>query len=129
MAPSSRFAASSKSSVAYLDLNFAALLKKQTTLPSLVYAGIPYQVFGQRSGALSWTIAWTRLARARSGSFIAVIAARSARSPSALLLLARSSAFSSWARAFIAAFSSAVNPLDFFVGVLSVIANHLHDSD
>ena len=35
MEPSSSFAASSKPSVAYLELNFAALLKKQTTLPSL----------------------------------------------------------------------------------------------
>ena len=34
MTPSSMFAASSKPSVAYLDLNLAALLKKQTTLPS-----------------------------------------------------------------------------------------------
>ena len=35
MAPSSRFALSLKPSVAYLDLNFCALWKKQTTLPSL----------------------------------------------------------------------------------------------
>jgi len=35
MAPWSRFAASSKPNVAYLELNFPALLKKQTTLPSL----------------------------------------------------------------------------------------------
>jgi hypothetical protein len=34
MAPSSRFALSLKPSVAYLDLNFCALWKKQTTLPS-----------------------------------------------------------------------------------------------
>ena len=34
MAPSSRLAASLKPSVAYLDLNFAPLWKKQTTLPS-----------------------------------------------------------------------------------------------
>src|SRR5713226_1514400 len=44
MAPSSRFAVSLKPSVAYLVLNFCALWKKQTTLPSLAYAGIPYQV-------------------------------------------------------------------------------------
>jgi len=44
MAPSSRFAASSKPIVAYLDLNLTAGLKKQTTLPSLAYAGVPYQV-------------------------------------------------------------------------------------
>ena len=51
MAPSSRFAASSKPCVAYLELNFFALSTKQTTLPSLAYAGIPYQVFGDWSGA------------------------------------------------------------------------------
>ncbi len=36
MAPSSRFAASLKPSVAYLELNFCALWKKQRTLPSLL---------------------------------------------------------------------------------------------
>ena len=35
MVPSSRFAATSKPNVAYLDLNLCALWKKQTTLPSL----------------------------------------------------------------------------------------------
>src|SRR5688572_10537170 len=53
MAPSSRFAASVKLNVAYLVLNFSALWKWQTTLPTLAYAGIPYQVFGERSGALA----------------------------------------------------------------------------
>lgn len=43
--------------VAYLDLNLAALWKKQTTLPSLAYAGIPYQVLGERAGALVLMIA------------------------------------------------------------------------
>src|SRR5215218_10454053 len=120
MAPLSRFAASSKPNVAYLELNFPALLKKQTTLPSFAYAGIPYQVFGQRAGALAVTIAWSRLAMARSDPFIAAIAASTSRSPSARFLLARSSAFSSWARAFIAARSSPVNPLaDFFVSFLA----------
>src|SRR3989338_3417789 len=42
-APSSRDAVSLKPRVAYLVLNFCALWKKQTTLPSLAYAGIPYQ--------------------------------------------------------------------------------------
>src|SRR5512132_3327740 len=60
MLPSSRFAASSKPNVAYLEPNFSALLKKQTTLPSLAYAGIPYQVFGERPGALALTRAWIR---------------------------------------------------------------------
>src|SRR5262249_28343842 len=53
MAPSSRFASSLKPNVAYLVLNLCALWKKQTTLPSLAYAGIPYQVFGERAGALA----------------------------------------------------------------------------
>src|ERR687898_246281 len=52
MAPSSRFALSLKPSVAYRDLNLAALWKKQTTSPSLAYAGIPYHVLGARSGAV-----------------------------------------------------------------------------
>src|SRR6187455_861450 len=56
---------------------------------------------------------------ARSDPFIAAIAASRSRSPSARFLLARASAFSSWARAFIAARSSAVNPLD--VLVLAVV--------
>src|SRR3546814_9566538 len=47
MVPSSRFAVSLKPNVAYLDLNLCALWKKQTTLPSIAYAGIPYQVFGR----------------------------------------------------------------------------------
>src|SRR5258706_9681559 len=56
--PSSRFAESLKPRVAYLVLNFDAFWKKQTTLPSLLaYAGIPYQVFGERAGALALMIA------------------------------------------------------------------------
>src|SRR5207302_4308538 len=67
MAPSSSFASSLKPNVAYLDLNFCALWKKQTTLPSLLaYAGIPYQVVGERAGALALMMAWSRLAMARS---------------------------------------------------------------
>ena len=54
MAPSSRFALSLKPNVAYLVLNFWPLWKKQTTLSSLAYAGIPYQVFGERAGALAF---------------------------------------------------------------------------
>ena len=38
-----------KPNVAYRVLNFCAFWKKQTTLPSLAYAGIPYQVFGERA--------------------------------------------------------------------------------
>src|SRR6185503_2502575 len=58
----------------------------------------------------------------RSVPVIAAIAASTSRSPSSLLLFARASAFTSWARALIAAFSSAVNPVDFLV---VAIANHL----
>ena len=53
MAPSSRFAVSLKPNVAYLVLNFCPLWTKQTTLPSLAYAGIPYQVLGERPAALA----------------------------------------------------------------------------
>src|SRR5262249_44821335 len=60
MAPLSRFAWSLKPRVAYLDLNLAALWKKHTTLPSFAYAGIPYQVRGERAGAVDLTIAWRR---------------------------------------------------------------------
>ena len=98
------------------EAQISALVKKQTILPSLLaYAGIPYQVFGERAGALSLMIAWSRLAMARSGSCIAAIAASTALSPSAFSLFARASAFSSWARAFIAARSSSVNPSDFLL--------------
>src|SRR6266513_1295390 len=55
--PSSRFALSLKPNVAYLALNLCALWKKQTTLPSLAYAGIPYHVFGERPGALALMMA------------------------------------------------------------------------
>src|SRR6266852_7981125 len=84
MAPSSRFALSLKPSVAYLVLNFCALWKKQTTLPSLAYAGIPYQSLGERDGALALMIAWSRSPMARSGSGISAIFASTALSPSAL---------------------------------------------
>src|SRR6187397_333416 len=84
---------------------------------------MPYQVLGQRSGADAVTIAWIRLAMARSRPFMPAIASSRARSPSALFLLARASAFCSWARAFIAARSSAVNaPDDVAVVVLLLVA-------
>src|SRR5205807_8834145 len=65
-APSSSFAVSLKPNVPYLDLNFCAGWKKQTTLPSLAYAGIPYQVLGERAGALAVMTAWSRSPTARS---------------------------------------------------------------
>src|SRR3989454_12618042 len=127
MAPSSRFALSLKPNVAYLVLNFCALWKKQTTLPSLAYAGIPYQSFGERTGALALMMAWSRSPTARSGAGIAAIFASTALSSSAL----PAAALSSRARSRIAAFSSSVNPFDalpvvlfadFFAGFLSAIA-------
>src|SRR5215467_14032101 len=72
-APSSRFASSLNPNVAYLVLNFCALWKKQTTLPSLAYAGIPYQSLGERVGAQALMIAWSRLHMVRSGSGISAI--------------------------------------------------------
>src|SRR5215212_10149088 len=84
MAPSSRFALSLKLNVAYLVLNFWALWKKQTTLPSLAYAGIPYQVLGESPGALALMMAWSRSALARSGPGISAIFASTSLSPSAL---------------------------------------------
>src|SRR5437868_2000729 len=83
MAPSSRFASCMKPNVAYLVLNFCALWKKQTTLPSLAYAGIPYQSLGERAGALALMSAWSRSPMARSGSGIAAMLASTALSPSA----------------------------------------------
>src|SRR5947208_7129454 len=114
IAPSSRFAPSLKPNVAYLVLNFCALWKKQTTLPSLAYAGIPYQSLGERTGALALMIAWSRLPMARSGSGISAIFASTALSPSAFSARGprRADAFNSWWRAFIAARSSSVHPSD-----------------
>src|SRR5512135_1352763 len=119
----SRFALSLKPSVAYLVLNFWALWKKQTTLPSLAYAGIPYQVFGERAGALALMIAWSRSAMERSGSDISAILASTSLSPSALFLVARASAFSSWARVLIAPRSSSVNPLTFLSTAVVLLAD------
>src|ERR1700735_2037948 len=84
MAPSSRFAACMKPSVAYLVLNFCALWKKQTTLPSLEYAGIPYQSRGVRDDVLAVMIGGSRSPRARSSPGIAASVASTALSPSAL---------------------------------------------
>src|SRR6266545_3455222 len=140
MAPSSRFALSLKPNVAYLVLNFCAPWKKQTTLPSFAYAGIPYQVLGERAGALALMMAWSRSAMARSRAGISAIFASTSLSPSALPARGprRAAAFSSWARSLIAARSSSVNPLDalpvvlladcclpVFAGFLSAIAKLL----
>src|ERR1051326_2974660 len=113
MVPWSRFALSLKPNVAYLALNFCALWKKQTTLPSLAYAGIPYHVLGARAGALALTSAWTRWAMARSDSGISAIFASTSLSPSAFVAPGprRASALNSRTCSLIAARSSSVNPL------------------
>src|SRR5207247_10568496 len=123
--PSSRFALSLKPNVAYLVLNLCALWKKQTTLPSLAYAGIPYQVLGERAGALALMMAWSRSAMARSGFGISAIFASTSLSPSAFFARGprRASAFSSWARSFIAARSSSVNPLTALPVTVALLAD------
>ncbi len=77
---------------------------------------------------MAMTMAWNRLAMARSGAGIsAILASRSFNAASL-----SEAAFSSFARSFIAAFSSAVNPEDdvsgaavrlagFFVSVMAGI--------
>jgi hypothetical protein len=70
-------------------------------------------------------IAWSRLAMARSGFGISAIFASTSPSPSALSCFAprRASAFSSWARSLIAARSSSVNPLDFLLVAVVLLAD------
>src|SRR5712692_5070152 len=123
--PSSRFALSLKPNVAYLDLNLCALWKRQTTLPSLAYAGIPYQVLGESAGALGLMMAWRRSAMARSGFGISAIFASTSLSPSAFFACGprRASAFSSWTRSFIAARSSSVNPLTALPVTVALLAD------
>src|SRR5690348_13011334 len=112
MSPSSRLALSLKPSVAYLVLNFRAGWKKQTTLPSLAYAGCPYQVRGARAGAAALTMAWIRSAMTRSGSDISAIFASRSLSPSASLAREPRLPFTSLARSRIAARSASVKPLE-----------------
>src|SRR5258708_5031462 len=83
MRPSSRAALSLKPSVAYLVLNFCASWKKQTTLPSLAYAGIPYHSFAESPGALALMMEWSRSPMARSGADIPAIFATTPLSPPA----------------------------------------------
>ncbi len=64
------------------------------------------------------TIAWTRSARTRSGAGISAILARTSLSPSPLPFFERA-AFNSFARSFIAARSSAVNPVFLLFAMVS----------
>src|SRR5437870_4799420 len=123
--PSSRFALSLKPNVAYLALNLCALWKKQTTLPSLAYAGIPYQVLGERAGALALMMAWSRSAMARSGFGISGIFASTSLSRSSFLARGPrcGSASSSRARSFIATRSSSVNPLTALPVTIELLAD------
>src|SRR6185312_7011118 len=104
-----RCAGSLKPNVAYRAPNLLAGWKKQTILPSLAYAGIPYQVRGASSGAAEVMIAWRRSASTRSGSCISAIFSRRVARSSALVA-PRLAAFASAARSFIAARSASVNP-------------------
>ena len=128
MASSSRFASSLKPNVAYLALNLSAAWKKQTTLPSLAYAGHSVPGLRHQVGRAGRD---DRMDALGEGAIrlrhLGDLASRS-RSPSALFLFTRSSAFSSLARSFIAARSASVNPLDvlpFCAGFLSATDSSL----
>jgi len=82
--------------------------------------GIPYQVLGERRGALALMMAWSRSAMARSWSGISAIFASTSLSPSALVAREprRAADFTSRARSLIAARSSSVNPFDAFFSAI-----------
>src|SRR6266700_7768705 len=123
MAPSSRFAESLKPNVMYLSLKRCALRKKQTTLPSLAYAGIPYQSFGERTGALALMTAWSRSPMARSVPGIVAIAASTALSPSALSPRGPGRAAAFFGACLVVLLADCCAP--FFAGFLSATAKHL----
>src|SRR5439155_23940284 len=81
-------------------------------------AGIPYQSFGERPGALALTIAWTRLAMARSEVSISAIFASKALASSSLL----AADFRSLTSSFIAARSSSVSTLPFLLVAVLLLA-------
>jgi hypothetical protein len=86
--------------------------------------GIPYQVFGDNSGAVEVTVTCTRSASARSSGASSAILSRTACMPSAFLAPFLPSARSSAARSFIAARSAALKPSDsvvaFFADILGL---------
>ena len=86
--------------------------------------GIPYQVFGDNSGAVAVTVTCTRSASARSCGAISAMLSRTACRPSACLAPFLPSARNSAARSFIAARSSALKPPDsvwaFFAGIFGL---------
>src|SRR3954469_7199803 len=85
---------------------------------------MPYQVLGERSGAVAVTATCTLSASARSSGAILAMLSRTACRPSAFLAPCLPSARSSAARSFIAARSSALKPSDavvaFFAGILGL---------
>jgi hypothetical protein len=94
-------------------------------LPSaFAYAGIPYQVFGDNSGADAVTATCTRPASARSAGAIAAMLSRTACRPPAFLAPFLPSPRNSAARFFIAARSPALKPPDpvlaFVAGILGL---------
>src|SRR6478735_1789045 len=82
---------------------------------------MPYQVFGDRSGAFAVTVTCTRSAIARSSGVIASMLSRTACKPSAFFAPFLPSARISAARAFIAARSAWLNPPDPLLAVLVVM--------
>src|SRR5450755_3354485 len=82
---------------------------------------MPYQVFGDRSGAVAVTVTCTRSARKRSSGVIVAMLSKTACKPSAFLAPFLPSVRSSAARAFIASRSSGLNPADSPLAVLVAI--------
>ena len=98
-------------------LELLGALEEADDLVVLGVCGHAVPIFGARAGAAAVMIAWSRFAMALSVPFISATFSRGAVSPSALA----ASAFSSLARSFIAARSSAENPLDFLLLVAVVL--------
>ena len=99
-------------------------LEKADDLAVLGIRGHPVPESRREGGALALMMAWSRSPRARSGAGIAAICASTALSPSALSRAGRAAAaFSSWARSFIAARSSSVNPSSFLSTAVGLLAD------
>src|SRR3954464_8201265 len=73
---------------------------------------MPYHVRGASSGAAAVTSSWTRVASLRSAGGIDAIASTTARASASALAAPLAVDLSSLARSFMAARSSALNPLD-----------------
>src|SRR5437763_7168902 len=84
---------------------------------------MPYQVFGDNSGAVAVTVTCTRSASARSCGAISAMLSRTACRPSAFLAPFLPSARNSAARFFIAARSAALKPPDSVLALVAGIAS------